>query len=509
MNALKILILVAAIGLVVLVFTCGVPGVIDRGPDASPTLTPVSTMAAVQPTTPSQPTTVRVAVAPTRTPTATPTRVPVRSVLNSSVNNRQIASKVENLIVGGDFETPLVGSRWQTFTGKSLPGWTVVESVEITGSYWDACDGTQSLDLDGRSPGTIFQDINTVPGQIYELGFCVSGNFAGGDPIKRVHIQWDSSTVDILEVDTGGISARNMAWQKKTYRVSATTAVTRVTFQSATPSGRWGVVLDNISVSIPSGVPVVPKPTPTPVPPAPTPVVVVGTTPSASTNGTRVVPSGTENLILFRSERVILGKITLPAKISPEDKAVIKYKFEKGGKEAKRSSGLIIAVRRNSGEDVKEGVSFDYVGHEQVQGLFSATGAAADACYDRVVAQVFIDGVWEQDVVLVQGGADGSGGFCVQNPVHLSDPRYDISLGRINVDATNQSRENQVVTPQLTCPSGFSYNVNFWIGSENAEIAKGASFELEQRWTTLIQARIRPASPSDLNRIRECVLTVK
>ena len=85
-----------------------------------------------------------------------------------------------NLITNGGFELPPGVYPYMVFdTGLRLPGWTVENgTVEIVGSYWQAAEGSQSLDLNGifEEIGTIYQDVATVPGEHYKIRFAYSGN---------------------------------------------------------------------------------------------------------------------------------------------------------------------------------------------------------------------------------------------------------------------------------------------------------------------------------------------
>ena len=56
-------------------------------------------------------------------------------------------------------------------------GWTVDRnSIDLIGPYWNAADGSQSVDLDGLAPGSISQTFTTVAGQQYRLTFAYSAN---------------------------------------------------------------------------------------------------------------------------------------------------------------------------------------------------------------------------------------------------------------------------------------------------------------------------------------------
>src|SRR5947199_10829526 len=78
------------------------------------------------------------------------------------------------------FYVPTGVNPYQVFgAGSNLSGW-IVESgtVEIVGPYWQAPEGSQSLDLNGifEDIGTIYQDVPTVIGQAYKVRFAYAGN---------------------------------------------------------------------------------------------------------------------------------------------------------------------------------------------------------------------------------------------------------------------------------------------------------------------------------------------
>ena len=81
---------------------------------------------------------------------------------------------------GGSFITEHVG-------GTDITDWSVLaENVDYIGGYWQAADGSRSIDLSGYfANGVISQTINTVAGQTYSLTFDVSANPDLGNPKLR------------------------------------------------------------------------------------------------------------------------------------------------------------------------------------------------------------------------------------------------------------------------------------------------------------------------------------
>lgn len=158
-----------------------------------------------------------------------------------------------SLVVNGSFENPAGIYPYQVFsTESSLPGWTVENgTVEITaGTYWQAAEGAQSLDLNGifESIGTIYQDIPTVPGQTYKLRFAYAGNPECGSPtLKTANVFWNGSLVTNLSFDITGHSNFNMGWTYYQQFLVATGTTTRIRFQATSPTF-CGLTLDDVSV---------------------------------------------------------------------------------------------------------------------------------------------------------------------------------------------------------------------------------------------------------------------
>jgi choice-of-anchor C domain-containing protein len=162
-----------------------------------------------------------------------------------------------NLIANGSFENPPGINPYQVFDSSNpMPGWTIENgTVEIVGPYWQATEGSQSLDLNGifEEIGTIYQDVPTVPGQTYKVRFAYAGNPDGAVPaIKSANVYWNGQLLAGLTFDITGHTHTNMGWTYAEYVVNATSTATRLRFQS-TSSTFCGLTLDDISVTPVSG----------------------------------------------------------------------------------------------------------------------------------------------------------------------------------------------------------------------------------------------------------------
>jgi choice-of-anchor C domain-containing protein len=164
-----------------------------------------------------------------------------------------------NLIVNGGFEALQPGGGYVPYmAGTDLGGWRVEKgSVEAVGTYWQAAEGSVSLDLSGLWDwvGTIAQDVPTVPGHQYRLSFMLAGNpESQEDYLKKARVWWSGAELATLEVDVRGRSFSDMGWRRYEYVVTATAATTTVKFESLTYNF-LGPTLDDVQLAdiTPSG----------------------------------------------------------------------------------------------------------------------------------------------------------------------------------------------------------------------------------------------------------------
>lgn len=154
-----------------------------------------------------------------------------------------------NLLSNSSFETPIVAGGFTTVgTGGDLGAWTVDSgSIDHIGSYWQAADGVQSVDMSGNEDGKISQTVNTSAGQTYELSWWESGNNDGGSAIKHLSALIDNNQVALAAFDTTGTTKSNMRWTKFTYDFVSVGGPTTVSFQG-TEGNPYGAALDNVSL---------------------------------------------------------------------------------------------------------------------------------------------------------------------------------------------------------------------------------------------------------------------
>jgi choice-of-anchor C domain-containing protein len=154
-----------------------------------------------------------------------------------------------NLVQNGSFEMPEVGEGATYIAPASFPGWEVAAgSVDIVGP-WEDADGAQSLDLAGYAPGTIYQDLCTVPGMPYQLSFALAGNPNDPPGIKTMEVWWGDQQAAALSFDISGHTGSSMGWTIYEYTLQASSGTTRLLFKDSNPGASiGGPALDAIGV---------------------------------------------------------------------------------------------------------------------------------------------------------------------------------------------------------------------------------------------------------------------
>ncbi len=192
-------------------------------------------------------------------PTATATRrtvaMPTRAATRASLPGKAAQPlAAENLVSDGDFEDPAIPGPWNVvyYAPAIFGSWTIESgSIDHIGpGYWQAASGYQSVDLNGYSAATIYQDIPTTPGESYSLSFAMAGNPHGGPWVVTMEVWWEASLIDTLTFDTTGHSINDMGWTRYQYAVVASDDSTRLRFKSITGTCCNGPTLDNVTVVV-------------------------------------------------------------------------------------------------------------------------------------------------------------------------------------------------------------------------------------------------------------------
>lgn len=163
----------------------------------------------------------------------------------------------QNLLADSGFESPVAPANGFFTYGapQTFGAWTVeAGSVDLLNNYFAPNTGAQSVDLDGSSPGAIYQDFATTVGQSYAVQFFMAGNVEGGAAIKRVELFWGPSagaltSLGVFSFDVTGRTRTNMGWALRDAGLAtATSTSTRLAFRSLSAFGANGAVLDDASV---------------------------------------------------------------------------------------------------------------------------------------------------------------------------------------------------------------------------------------------------------------------
>jgi choice-of-anchor C domain-containing protein len=170
------------------------------------------------------------------------------------------AASAATIVSNGSFEVgtngPGAGS-FATIPGSSsaIADWSVVGgSIDWINGYWQASDGTHSVDMNGVNVGSIQQTITTVVGQAYRLTFDLSANSDHLDskPDSRalVAAAGDTNGLFVYNFDVPPNSSSNMNWASYSLYFTANSTSTLLSFNSAAPQNCcWGPALDNVAVT--------------------------------------------------------------------------------------------------------------------------------------------------------------------------------------------------------------------------------------------------------------------
>lgn len=180
------------------------------------------------------------------------------------------------LIANGSFEVPALvnpqgwdvvpsgqnGIGWlaEWVDTTPLPGKPVIANIELQNGR-PAQDGLQYTELDSDYDGTpnplpgdeasvkVYQDVLTTPGSTYKVSFFTSP-IPGFDSANNITKFYFGDSVAPVLVDTiaeDGSGNATTAWTKHEYTLTATTAVTRISFADGGVADSFGPFLDMVS----------------------------------------------------------------------------------------------------------------------------------------------------------------------------------------------------------------------------------------------------------------------
>jgi len=141
----------------------------------------------------------------------------------------------------------------EDYSGSLIAPWSVISgSVDLTNNnYWQAADGSWSLDLSGLNAGAISQSFDTVAGNEYHVSFSLSGNPEGGNLVKNLYVGASGTPSQQYSYNIGSIRHNpipNMNYASESYTFTAGSSSSAITFSSAEFTA-WGPVVDAVSIS--------------------------------------------------------------------------------------------------------------------------------------------------------------------------------------------------------------------------------------------------------------------
>jgi len=174
--------------------------------------------------------------------------------------------------INGGFEVPGIGSDFLTIAPGSEPagfGWRVAAGTVDTvrqGFFGAAAfEGTQWLDLDGSSAGTVVQSFATVAGTQYLVSFAYANNpyATGGATVPArgtFRVLDDATSTDLISpllLLHGSSTPADLLWTSTgDLLFTATGAFTSFSFQSNNPASSFGgLFLDGVTLTAGAGAP--------------------------------------------------------------------------------------------------------------------------------------------------------------------------------------------------------------------------------------------------------------
>jgi len=161
-----------------------------------------------------------------------------------------------SLIQNGGFEMgPTVSALRTLHSGSTaLTGWTVGGAgIDLIGTYWQAGEGSRSIDLSALNAGSIAQTFATVIGRVYQVDFLMAANQDRGHPtsVRSMNVLATGGATQQFDFDPtspSGLSKANMGWTAMSYTFKATSTSTTLSFASLNHSA-YGPALDGVSVN--------------------------------------------------------------------------------------------------------------------------------------------------------------------------------------------------------------------------------------------------------------------
>ena len=157
-------------------------------------------------------------------------------------------------ILNGSFEdtSPVGGFDTLVAGAGDIANWTINSgTVDFIGSYWQADDGTNSIDMTGVSIGTISQLITGLTSGVkYMITFAMSGNPDNGPGSKFMTVNAGGET-GTYEYVVGALNSHSMMkWEDFQFFFTAGGTSELLTFAAVADNACcFGPALDNVSIA--------------------------------------------------------------------------------------------------------------------------------------------------------------------------------------------------------------------------------------------------------------------
>jgi len=161
------------------------------------------------------------------------------------------------IVKNGSFENPELGDITFATLSAGLTDWTIGGTIDLVRNYWAAQDGSQSVDMNGLSVGSLKQSVDLDAGQ-YNLSFWLSGNPDGPPDPKTMDVSIGSVFATTTSV-ARPTSISTMNWVQYSFNFTVASAGTYdLLFQSTSIGGGggcggdascFGPVLDNVAIT--------------------------------------------------------------------------------------------------------------------------------------------------------------------------------------------------------------------------------------------------------------------
>jgi hypothetical protein len=194
----------------------------------------------------------------------------VLTMLLPATSASALPTSTPNVVVDGNFASPAqTAGGYTVFNAPSTFGgaWTVTSgSIDIDSATFfnpPGAPGTQTVDLDGTSPGAIAQTLTgLLPGGLYSGTFQLSANTlctAGTSPVvKTLSVQAGAGTPQTYAYDT----TTQSGWVGQTFSFTApASGSATLTFQSTDSMGGCGPLVTDIAANLITPPQCIPNPT--------------------------------------------------------------------------------------------------------------------------------------------------------------------------------------------------------------------------------------------------------